>query len=73
MSPWEGRRLHFVGVGGAGISAYARAAHALGASVSGSDRADSVFAAALAADGVLQPAIGHRAENVPAGEGVELV
>jgi len=72
-SAWAGRRLHFVGVGGAGMSAYARAAHALGASVSGSDRADSVFAAALAADGVLEAAIGHRAENVPAGEGVEVV
>ena len=32
-----GRRIHLVGVGGAGMSAYARAAHALGASVSGSD------------------------------------
>ena len=73
LSPWAGRRLHFVGVGGAGMSAYARAAHALGASVTGSDRADSMFAAALAADGVLEPAIGHRAENVPAGQGVELV
>ena len=72
-SAWAGRRLHFVGVGGAGMSAYARAAHALGASVSGSDRADSVFAAALAADGVLEATIGHRAENVPAGEGVEVV
>ena len=72
-SAWAGRRLHFVGVGGAGMSAYARAAHALGASVSGSDRADSVFAAALAADGVLEASIGHRAENVPAGEGVEVV
>ena len=72
-SAWAGRRLHFVGVGGAGMSAYARAAHALGASVSGSDRADSAFAAALAADGVLEAAIGHRAENVPAGDGGEVV
>jgi UDP-N-acetylmuramate--alanine ligase len=55
------------------MSAYARAAHALGASVSGSDRADSPFAAALAADGVLEAQIGHRAENVPSGEDVELV
>jgi UDP-N-acetylmuramate--alanine ligase len=73
MTPWAGRRLHFVGVGGAGMSAYARAAHALGARVTGSDRAHSVFAAALAADGVLEPAIGHRAENVPPGDDVELV
>jgi UDP-N-acetylmuramate--alanine ligase len=55
------------------MSAYARAAHALGAAVSGSDRADSPFAAALAADGVLAPTIGHSAENVPAGEDVEVV
>ena len=71
--PWAGRRLHFVGVAGAGMSAYARAAHALGASVSGSDQAASPFSAALAADGVLEAAIGHRAENLPAGEGVEIV
>ena len=35
--PWAGRRIHVVGVGGAGMSAYARAAHALGADVTGSD------------------------------------
>ena len=39
--PWGGRRLHFVGVGGAGISGYARLARALGAEVSGSDQANS--------------------------------
>ena len=71
--PWAGRRIHFVGVGGAGMSAYARAAAALGASVSGSDQACSPFAAALRADGVLEPQIGHRAGNVPAGEDVEVV
>jgi UDP-N-acetylmuramate--alanine ligase len=71
--PWEGRRLHFVGVGGAGMSGYARAAHALGAEVSGSDTAGGPYVERLAADGVLEARIGHRAENVPAGEGVELV
>jgi UDP-N-acetylmuramate--alanine ligase len=71
--PWQGRRLHFVGVGGAGISAYARAAAALGARVTGSDRAESVFSSALRADGVLDAAIGHRAANVPPGESVEVV
>ena len=70
--PWSGRRLHLVGVGGAGMSAYARAAHALGATVTGSDRADSPFARALAVDGVLVAAIGHAPENVPAGP-VEVV
>lgn len=71
--PWRGRRLHFVGVGGAGLSAYARAAHELGAEVSGSDGARSAYLERLAADGVLDAAVGHRAENVPAGEDVELV
>ena len=70
--PWSGRRLHFVGVGGAGMSAYARAAHALGAEVSGSDAADSPYLERLVADGVLQAQIGHRAENVPAGADVEV-
>jgi UDP-N-acetylmuramate--alanine ligase len=71
--PWSGRRLHFVGVGGAGMSAYARAAHALGAELSGSDAAPSPYGERLAADGILTAAIGHRAENVPSGEGVEVV
>ena len=70
--PWAGRRVHFVGVGGAGMSAYARAAHALGAQVSGSDAADGPYLRRLAADGVLEAHIGHRAENVPAGDDVEV-
>jgi UDP-N-acetylmuramate--alanine ligase len=72
--PWRGRRLHFVGVGGAGMSGYARAAHALGAQVSGSDRAASIYTGRLAADGILQARIGeHDAANVPDGENVEVV
>jgi UDP-N-acetylmuramate--alanine ligase len=70
---WSGRRLHFVGVAGAGMSAYARAAYQLGASVTGSDRSDSPFARALRADGVLEPLIGHRSENVPPGDDVTVV
>jgi UDP-N-acetylmuramate--alanine ligase len=72
-APWSGRRLHLIGVGGAGMSAYARAAAQLGASVTGSDQSDSSFAQGLAADGVLEPLIGHRAENIPTGDGVEVV
>jgi UDP-N-acetylmuramate--alanine ligase len=72
--PWSGRRLHFVGVAGAGMSAYVRAAHALGARVSGSDRAPSPYAERLAADGVLDALIGeHAAGNVPVGGDVEVV
>jgi UDP-N-acetylmuramate--alanine ligase len=72
-TPWRGRRIHLVGVGGAGMSGYARAAHALGAEVSGSDRAPSPYSERLAADGIMRAHIGHRAENLPRGEGVELV
>jgi UDP-N-acetylmuramate--alanine ligase len=71
--PWTRRRLHFVGVGGAGMSGYARAAHVLGASVSGSDRASSVHSERLREEGVLEASIGHDAANVPDGEGVEII
>jgi UDP-N-acetylmuramate--alanine ligase len=72
-APWRGRRLHFVGVGGAGLSAYARAASELGAQVSGSDSASSPYLEALAADGVVAATVGHSADNVPAGEDVEVI
>jgi UDP-N-acetylmuramate--alanine ligase len=71
--PWKGRRLHFIGVGGAGMSGYARAASALGAEVSGSDIAGGPYIERLAADGVLQAHVGHAAENLPTGEGIEIV
>jgi UDP-N-acetylmuramate--alanine ligase len=71
--PWSGRRLHFVGVGGAGMSGYARAAHALGAAVTGSDSALSPYAERLRADGVMEVEVGHAAGNIPAGEDVELI
>ena len=71
--PWRGRRLHLIGVGGAGMSAYARAAHELGATVTGSDRSESQFAKALLADGVLaELRLGHAPANVPSGEDVEV-
>jgi UDP-N-acetylmuramate--alanine ligase len=71
--PWSGRQLHFVGVGGAGMSGYARAAHTLGATVTGSDGALSLYAERLRADGVLDVRVGHAAANVPAGNDVEVI
>jgi UDP-N-acetylmuramate--alanine ligase len=65
--------LHFVGVGGAGMSGYARAAHALGAEVTGSDGALSAYAERLRADGVLEVKVGHDPKNVPEGGGVEVI
>ncbi len=67
--PWSGRALHFVGIGGAGMSGLALVAHALGAAVSGSDRAaGSPYVAPLRALGI-ELAVGHDAANVPAGRG----
>jgi UDP-N-acetylmuramate--alanine ligase len=63
--PFAGRSLHFIGIGGAGMSGLALVAYALGATVSGSDRADSSYCARLRAAGI-EPAIGHDAANVPA-------
>jgi len=64
--PWSGRRLHFVGIGGAGMSGLAVVAQALGAEVSGSDRAESPYMQRLR-EHRIEPGIGHGAENVPAG------
>jgi UDP-N-acetylmuramate--alanine ligase len=64
--PWAGRRLHLIGIGGAGMSGLAVVAAALGAEVSGSDRAESPALERLRAQGIAAVA-GHRAENVPAG------
>ncbi|HUR85833.1 MAG TPA: UDP-N-acetylmuramate--L-alanine ligase [Solirubrobacteraceae bacterium] len=69
---WSGRRLHFVGLGGAGMSGLALVASSLGASVTGSDRSDSPYLERIRAAGIM-PAVGHDAANVPAGDDVELV
>jgi UDP-N-acetylmuramate--alanine ligase len=55
------------------MSGYARAAHALGATVSGSDRASTPYLESLRREGVLDARIGHDAANVPSGADVELV
>src|SRR5690349_17289215 len=67
--PWAGRRIHLVGIGGAGMSGYARVCVQLGATVSGSDRADSPALDRLRALGV-EVHVGHDAANVPAGADV---
>jgi UDP-N-acetylmuramate--alanine ligase len=55
------------------MSGYARATHALGAVVTGSDSALSPYAERLRADGVLAVQIGHDASNVLAGGDVEVI
>jgi UDP-N-acetylmuramate--alanine ligase len=63
---WSSRQLHFVGIGGAGMSGLALIAQALGARVSGSDRRESSYTARLREHGI-EPVIGHDAANVPPG------
>ena len=65
-APLAGRTLHFIGIGGAGMSGLALVASALGARVSGSDRVDSPVLERLRAAGI-EAAAGHDAANLPAG------
>ena len=46
-SPLAGRRIYFVGIGGAGLSAYANFARAWGAEVRGWDARDTIFLEAV--------------------------
>ncbi len=70
MSDWGSRRLHFIGIGGAGMSGLALVCAELGATVSGSDRADSSYMERLRVAG-LAPTVGHDAANLP--DGAEVV
>jgi UDP-N-acetylmuramate--alanine ligase len=67
---WTSRRLHFIGIGGAGMSGLALVCARLGATVTGSDRADSSYMERLRQAG-LDPAVGHDAANLP--DGAEVV
>ena len=58
-------RIHFIGIGGIGVSALARYYLEKGHSVSGSDFAESEITKALAQKGARISIGPHRAENVP--------
>jgi UDP-N-acetylmuramate--alanine ligase len=60
----KGRRLHFIAIGGAGMSGLALVARGLGAEVTGSDRAESSYLERLRTAGI-DPQLGHDAEHVP--------
>jgi UDP-N-acetylmuramate--alanine ligase len=66
LQPLAGRRLWFVGIGGAGMSALALVAKEWGAEVGGSDRARSSYVHRLETAGI-PVSIGHDASNVPGG------
>ncbi len=61
--------IHFIGIGGIGMSGIAEVMHNLGYTVQGSDAADNYNVRRLADKG-LKTFVGHRAENV---DGAELV
>jgi UDP-N-acetylmuramate--alanine ligase len=63
---FAGRALHFIGIGGAGMSGLALVSKELGASVTGSDQSESSYLGPLGAAGI-EVAIGHDASNLPAG------
>jgi UDP-N-acetylmuramate--alanine ligase len=59
------RRLHFIAIGGAGMSGLALVCHRLGAGVTGSDRAESSYFERVRAAGI-DASLGHAADAVPA-------
>ena len=63
------RRVHFVGIGGAGMSGIAEVLHNLGYKVTGSDKTDSAVTRHLAAIGIkIYPS--HKASNVAKADAV---
>jgi UDP-N-acetylmuramate--alanine ligase len=64
MTAWSERRLHFIGIGGAGMSGLALVCARLGAAVTGSDRAESSYMERLRTAG-LEPVLGHDAAHLP--------
>ncbi|MDE2401279.1 MAG: UDP-N-acetylmuramate--L-alanine ligase [Burkholderiales bacterium] len=63
------KRIHFVGVGGAGMSGIAEILHNLGYVISGSDQSDSVTSRRLASLGI-RVFVGHDAAHVEGAEAV---
>ena len=57
------KHIHFIGLGGSGMSGIAEVLHNLGYVISGSDLADSATLRRLAGLGI-QTFVGHAAENL---------
>jgi UDP-N-acetylmuramate--alanine ligase len=70
LRPLAGRKLHFVGIGGAGLSGYALLAHAWGAEVSGWDRYETPYLEHVRAAGI---PVEIADEITPAPSGAEQV
>ena len=63
LEQWSGKKIHFIGIGGAGMSGLARISLSLGLQVSGSDSKDSSVLLALKALGA-DVFVGHQASHV---------
>ncbi|MBT9490388.1 MAG: UDP-N-acetylmuramate--L-alanine ligase [Rubrivivax sp.] len=63
------KHIHFVGIGGAGMSGIAEILHNLGYAVSGSDQNDGAVTRRLVSLGI-RVAIGHAADNIAGAEAV---
>ena len=63
------KNIHFVGIGGAGMSGIAEILHNLGYAISGSDQSESATTRALAARGI-RVSIGHAADHIAGADAV---
>ena len=72
MAVDEIKRVHFIGIGGVGMSGIARVAHDQGMQVSGSDLRASRYTDQLKEAGI-DVHIGHDAANLPEGDDVVVV
>jgi UDP-N-acetylmuramate--alanine ligase len=63
------KHIHFIGVGGSGMSGIAEVLHNLGYTISGSDLADNATTQRLASLGI-QTYVGHAADNVQGADAV---
>ena len=69
LADLTGKRVHFIGIGGSGMSGLARIAISHGIKVSGSDNSDTSVLAALRALGA-EIFLGHKKENI---DGADLI
>lgn len=72
MSTERIKQVHFIGVGGVGMSGIAKVAHDQGMEVTGSDIKDSRYTKQLREAGITI-FIGQKAENIPAGNPIIVV
>ena len=72
MDPRDIESLHFIGIGGVGMSGIASVAYDQGIAVTGSDLKESRYTKQLASQGIAV-SIGQDAANIPAGDPVVVV